>query len=677
MAETPSLPVIEEEEIGDDFYDKIEAPKFVDFTAPDTHPPKDDRYWFCLRVGCDQMHEEEMDYEAINKNFVLRVMAARSPNVRLKKALNRREASENLKCPLTAPAKSSKSRVSRLALISSMSQKMIDNSDKHKPYSKISATPNAKVKQSLAKALTTPRNPKPVSKLEQFRSVQNKKPMNVAVPKNRVVAKALVFHSPKKAVKLKSSIELKTPMKSLCSAMKKLELNNVKRNVEGNNKSLPVTAPRKQFRGREVKSRVFDSLYSNSREVQETSSTRCLKEKKRKIKDLEENQVPLPHNAAENYSSDMEIDEKSRAGSLTGFLESGASEAVNKVSLGAAESQEPTKRESSPEVSSDTSGGRHIKSLLISEEADNKTGEEYEHEEKSNPGQEKGPATKKRQDKENALASDDKENEGELTENDDKENVSATDRNKELNINHEHPKKTVLSSKHEDSRKTQKKSTSTETGPQAMKYRKPKPTNPKPFKFRTDERGILKEAILEKRHLSPLKETTAKGGKVIRKLRTMKQKNGTDDSHACEEKSDQATQEHQTGSIQGNSLVNSNDKVKRKLTSSTAHRRAGHILKKSIDLAKRLERRDKATKKSQRVQPKFVRPGGALSSEISSNILQPKEAEKPRSSGASPRSKATGASSRFCSRGRRATTIPKEPNFHSLHVPKSCTRKLI
>lgn len=37
---------------GDDFYEKIEAPKFVDLTAPDHHrPDNDDRYWFCLRVG--------------------------------------------------------------------------------------------------------------------------------------------------------------------------------------------------------------------------------------------------------------------------------------------------------------------------------------------------------------------------------------------------------------------------------------------------------------------------------------------------------------------------------------------------------------------------------------------------------------------------------------------------
>lgn len=35
----------------EDFYENIEAPKFVDLNAPDHYHPGDDRYWFCLRVG--------------------------------------------------------------------------------------------------------------------------------------------------------------------------------------------------------------------------------------------------------------------------------------------------------------------------------------------------------------------------------------------------------------------------------------------------------------------------------------------------------------------------------------------------------------------------------------------------------------------------------------------------
>uniref|UniRef100_A0A2N9FE08 Uncharacterized protein n=1 Tax=Fagus sylvatica TaxID=28930 RepID=A0A2N9FE08_FAGSY len=43
----------EEEECGgDEFYEKIEAPKFVDLTAVEHYRLEhDDRFWFCLYVG--------------------------------------------------------------------------------------------------------------------------------------------------------------------------------------------------------------------------------------------------------------------------------------------------------------------------------------------------------------------------------------------------------------------------------------------------------------------------------------------------------------------------------------------------------------------------------------------------------------------------------------------------
>lgn len=58
MAETETrcLPIIDEEEIDEDFYEKIEAPKFVDLTAPDHRRSHDDRHWFCLRVGILHYH---------------------------------------------------------------------------------------------------------------------------------------------------------------------------------------------------------------------------------------------------------------------------------------------------------------------------------------------------------------------------------------------------------------------------------------------------------------------------------------------------------------------------------------------------------------------------------------------------------------------------------------------
>ena len=50
MEEETKCVQIDGDEGGDEFYEKIEAPKFVDFTEPDPYRP-DDRYWFCMRVG--------------------------------------------------------------------------------------------------------------------------------------------------------------------------------------------------------------------------------------------------------------------------------------------------------------------------------------------------------------------------------------------------------------------------------------------------------------------------------------------------------------------------------------------------------------------------------------------------------------------------------------------------
>ncbi|RDX96039.1 hypothetical protein CR513_21360, partial [Mucuna pruriens] len=678
MAETECLPMIEEEEIDiddddNDFYENIEAPKFVDLTAPDSRRPDDDRHWFCFRVGCDQKHEQDLDSEAIYKNFVLRVMAARSPNVRLRKALTRREASANLKCPLTAPAKS---RVSRMDFISSSSHKMTDNNVRIKPLSKVAATPNAaKVKQSasVAKALTTPRNhQKKVSNVEQFRSVQSKKALTIGVPKSRVVAKALVFHSPKKVLKIKSSIELKTPMRALCSAMKKLELNGMKKNGEGNN-SLTVATSKKPLRGREVKSRVFDSLYSNNRKEPESKTVTSLKEKKVK-NGMQKRQVAVTH---ENDSSDMEIEEKSRCDSLERCHESGTSGSGSELSLGDGKSQEPTRGESSVLVLQEASSRGEITSLSSSN-----------NEESRNSISDKGKVSeaKKRKAEEYSLASNDKENETQLTENDDKENASAPHENIVMSTNNDEPKKAILGSKHEDLRKTHKKSTSTSSATQVVKYRKLKPTNPKPFKLRTDERGILKEANLDRKIPSLIKETTVSGGNATRKHQNVNRKSetcstkseqDTDYYSSCDEKSNQTTQENQSGSIQSGK---SNSKVQRKLSATTPHRNPpGPKLEKPIDVD------DKFKRKSEMMHRKVVRPRSALprkkekvviATKLSVIIEKPSDIVKAKVAKARKNDAASSPTSKTTSsRGRRTLTVPKEPNFQSLHVPKGCTTR--
>ncbi|KAG4945474.1 hypothetical protein JHK87_041481 [Glycine soja] len=502
MAETRCLAIIDEEEIevDDDIYENIEAPKFVDLTAPDSRRPDDDRHWFCFRVGCDQKHEQELDSEAIYKNFVLRVMAARSPNVRLRKALNRREASANLKCPLTAPAKS---RVSRTDFISSLSHKMTDNNVKVKP---------------LSKALTTPRNhQKKVSNVEQFRSVQSKKALTV-----------------------------------------------------------------EEWRRRNQKptQRQKDAMNQELQEV-----VKGVKKKRQRTQFL--------------------IREK--------FLK--------------------PRRE----------GLKKIHWLLMT---------------KKMRGNSLRMMTRKI----------------EMSTNDDVQK-----------------KKAILGSKHEDLRKTQKKSTSTSTTPQVLKYRKLKPTSPKPFKLRTDERGILKEANLDRKIPSSLKETTVKGSesKAMRKYQNAKRTSETcstkseqvtDNYSSCDEKSKQTTQENKSGSIKSN---NSNCKVQRKLSATTPHRNPpGPKLQKAID------QDDNFKRKSQMMQRKIVRPrrfrsqafftgkegfncsqGTKVSESTCAKGLHHQETHIRASS---PTSKTTGSVHRPFSRGRKDLTVPKEPKFQNLQVPKDC-----
>lgn len=194
------------------------------------------------------------------------------------------------------------------------------------PISKPSTTPNAKPKQAHAKAMTTPRNRKLNSNTNGFLSVKNPKTVLTEVSKTTVVAKALVFQSPKRDTKKKISVEVNTPVKTLCAAMKKLEITSVKKNVLGDGQSLAQDVSRKKVRGREVKSRVFDSLGTHSCKRKDAKSARVLK-RRSKEKNLK---PPLPDHATEKIvgedASDMDIDEKSRHISMQGCSLSSSAE---------------------------------------------------------------------------------------------------------------------------------------------------------------------------------------------------------------------------------------------------------------------------------------------------------------------------------------------------------------
>lgn len=278
------------------------------------------------------------------------------------------------------------------------------------------------------------------------------------MPKTRVLAKALVFHSPKKSVKFKTSTELKTPVRKLCAARSKLELASGKKQTlesktpmgklcvamskleiaSGKKQALPLGATsRKQFRAREVKSRVYDSLNSHNHKGQEAKSLKNVKRKKRE-KDLEIKQSCKDN---KDGSSDMEIDEKrARGGSLEGCSQSGGFN--DGETNGNAECLKTVKTSKLPsdehpvEALLETSR-EDLSTLPSSEERPSEnsdqtiTNDSSDQAEKTKSCEEKENRTEdgENDDKENSFPFDDKENDGE-NESAEKENASASDGNR-------------------------------------------------------------------------------------------------------------------------------------------------------------------------------------------------------------------------------------------------------
>uniref|UniRef100_A0A0D9VZI4 Uncharacterized protein n=1 Tax=Leersia perrieri TaxID=77586 RepID=A0A0D9VZI4_9ORYZ len=228
-----------DEEYDRVFYEDIEAPKFVDLTAPDAARPSDDPSWFCLRIGCDQNHEQ-VDPEALHRSFFMRVMAARSPNVRLQKAIRRRNESSMLKCPHTAPPKPPRARFARLSTAAEAAAAKPRLKTHRICTLRASPTKAAKIEASSArkKALTTPRS-KPVlrPRPELFLSAKHQKePVAAAAAaaaverkgNNNTVVKALFMATPKKDAGQKTPAKSQPPppppLSEVCSKMRKMNL---------------------------------------------------------------------------------------------------------------------------------------------------------------------------------------------------------------------------------------------------------------------------------------------------------------------------------------------------------------------------------------------------------------------------------------------------------------------
>ncbi|KAF8083856.1 hypothetical protein N665_0748s0001 [Sinapis alba] len=646
--------MIVEEFNEEDFYETIEAPKFVDLTAPDHRPEGDDRYWFCSRVGCDQKHEEFMDSETIYKNFVLRVMAARSPSVRLRKALYRKDFSVDPKCPNTVPAKPSRSRVSRLAMISSIPHKgnggnMRPREAKAIPTRKNATTPKTKAvkgkeESSVPHKALTERKKKQMQSPAGFRSVQHPRTTATRATENRVVAKALVFASPKKLVKLKRSVELSSSVKKLCSGMRKLEVERKRKGLEGNGKVGTSTTPsKKPLRTREVKSRVFDSVLSQKQIGEKVKGSATLK---KRVKKKDESVI----------SSDPSKAHKAKGKELQNqLLIENKSEELPPDTLKSNMSNQLQAREDPAVIKEsglDKAKGNAL--ALDCEDKENATIAADVDREDTCVSKEckladaKQCETTEIEDKENALAldGDDKENVTNAAdvdaENDDKENASALDNNRKVDQSPNPLLKKKVFGRKETCKTTQKAMTiadkcssgKTVSANPIVKYTKPKLTNPKPFRLRTDERRILKEANAEKKPQCAL----AKEEEATNILGLHAQNIGP---------------KHQPVRLEKNSTT-SRLKAFRGTSTTLVRHDASEYMVNSKRVASGTKKQVTASKRVVTIEETLLMNGESKEAAISN---------KP-----SVCAVASGE--------KRHATVPKGPNFHSIHVPKGCAKRV-
>ncbi|CAL9169653.1 unnamed protein product [Musa hybrid cultivar] len=435
----------------DELYEEIEAPKFVDFTVPDRFRP-DDRSWFCARVGCDQTHEE-VDPEALYRTFLLRVMAARSPNVRHRKALGRPASSLIPRCPQSAPAKSSKSRIARLSTMIAVPESTAKSKLKDHPISSLRSTPSRdKAKPQhcpMKEALTEPRRQRCLTNREGFRSVRHQKEP-VPVVKNKAVVRSL-FDDTTKERPLRTT----TPSKSTAPPVsedrpetRKLKVGSRMKNVPSRYLCIPKTPMSSK--------RAEDSAKSLNRAKETKVSTKLKTEPSSKICDPSERQE-----ISRDGSNDMETDGK-----------------LSNLSVAATNVEEP--------LPSLVAG---LESLQLAKaDSTNLHSSTMENCEKVTENEVPLPhASSKR----SASEAGNEENSTELDDN--KENASDTNKGRVLNSNAKRDASEDFKSAASENVLRPQINSSDRVG----KHKRT--TNPKPFRLRIDERGILKEANQERR----------------------------------------------------------------------------------------------------------------------------------------------------------------------------------
>ncbi|CAA2956697.1 Hypothetical predicted protein [Olea europaea subsp. europaea] len=660
-----------EDEGGEDeqFYEKIEAPKFVDFTVPDHYCP-DDRYWFCLRVGCDQKHEEDMDSEAIYKNFVLRVMAARSPNVKLRRTLNRNASRTPIKCPHSAPPKSSKCTLSsRLAVISSISQKMVNDKSKVvRPLLKPESTPRNKTKPVAAKYLTTPRNKSGLPNSNSFRSVRNPKPTTIEISENRPVAKTLVFHSPKKAIKVKTSVELRMPSTKLCEGMKRLEITSQKKKpfLGYSSKSLKnLDSNRNCKRG----------LLSGSKKVQRTAgeqldSVACIKPETKSVRSVKSSKSKgklsrqcVPKELVKNGPGDLDIDVKSRADD-TSTISIGILEDASRTGAHLPNAEERSLEGSTNPISEEPN--RQVNDHSNANELNDKLklGSKNKRRSKDVPDEAEHNPSKGTTHENEPMDSDDKENAVGFGENRGDTHSQKQDGIKILGVQDTSGKIRKVAEAHEILQQ--------DNVAPVLKFQKPKPTTPKPFRLRTDERMMHKEAHLERKikFQSPRSDSavsTLAGKTCIKEVNDIRgQERAKAAANATPQRSHVLKNQEPTtptASPLKNNSIQRLEKFRKMRSPQQQHsiRRQGlYSTKRAIPSCLSPGQKMEVIHETSvvREMPSYLIPGQEMEVIHGTAVRAPNRKKRGNLAG----------------NVRKPVTIGKEPNFHSTHVSRICSR---
>uniref|UniRef100_A0A804MJF0 Uncharacterized protein n=1 Tax=Zea mays TaxID=4577 RepID=A0A804MJF0_MAIZE len=160
-------------------------------------------------------------------------MAARSPNVRLQKAIDRKNQSSMLKCPHSAPPKRQRARFARLSAETEAAGKApAEPKPRVKRICAMRASPirtkTARVEcpSERKKALTTPRSKAVRPRQELFHSVKHQKESLAAASRKGTVVKSLFMSTtPKKEpVQTPAADKSKGAVFEVCSKLRKLNL---------------------------------------------------------------------------------------------------------------------------------------------------------------------------------------------------------------------------------------------------------------------------------------------------------------------------------------------------------------------------------------------------------------------------------------------------------------------